>query len=766
MKIPESLAAAVEVFRELGWADAAPERIMELPLGTPEQQRVARKGLAKGEWGAFGQIGERTYGWISWVDVDQNMLGAFAVRVGVPVKRAAAVMPTRFTFSAELRGELIASRGPEFTAAFAEAGRRAGWHGTALIHAIAATGVEVPENLAYLERWADAAANALDTSGEVLSGDPVPLEVIGMRYADHLRAALRSGNPAPRGAAALVSGGVDRGWIDREEARELVLFAMEQAQRPIDRKAWAAVLVETLGATHGWLLERVGAVLSAMSFGDDAIITRFAPVLLASGDGELVMQAMLIGLTAKSAKAKAALLEAAAATPAPGGETSAMVAEAVAPLLDARDRKVRARAEALVEAWRLAAEPPPAEQPEEVRGLWRPTPPLAAVPRFDPGPVTSEHLTELAAALVQLRGEERITLDSERLLATANALARVDPEAARTALRGVKRRSGVGLAGVAEWVSGEAGGWLDRPEGERPAHHWEPIHARSASVFQRLGSVSVLLSTPSWDDFRIDPADLASRLEAYAASGDAAIEADLQVALPRIDPELVTEDLAERLAGASAPILLQDGTTAGRTAGEVLGAWLREPLVHPGFDDEQSTHPRAITPVPALEGLPSRLTYEYLWAPIPLFPNWPDARISDGHAEPAILRKRPNGPVPSTQLLDAVGEERVDLDAPIAAWGNGVLLPGVAEAARLGWQGQIPSLAARAEGWAELARAGLLSVVWPLAADAIAYSSRGARVAPGVAELVELLTRFLPEARAAVESGIAGPEALALPGVR
>lgn len=95
MTLPAPLIAAIEVFRELGWHEASPEQIMDLPLGTPEQQRVAKTGLAKGEWGAFGQIGERTYGWISWVDVDEDMLGAFAVRVGVPVKRAAAVMPGR-----------------------------------------------------------------------------------------------------------------------------------------------------------------------------------------------------------------------------------------------------------------------------------------------------------------------------------------------------------------------------------------------------------------------------------------------------------------------------------------------------------------------------------------------------------------------------------------------------------------------------------------------------------------------------------------------
>lgn len=766
MTLPAPLIAAIEVFRELGWHEASPEQIMDLPLGTPEQQRVAKTGLAKGEWGAFGQIGERTYGWISWVDVDEDMLGAFAVRVGVPVKRAAAVMPGRRDCPPELRGRLIASRGPEFTTAFAAAGGRASWHGVALLHAVTATGVEVPDNLAYLETWVHVAAATLGADEETPDDVTVPLAVLQTRYADHLRAALRSGNPAPREAGVLVGGGVERGWIGLDEARQLVLFAMEQAQRPIDRKTWAAVLTDTLGATPEWLLEHAGVILSVVSFGDDAIITRFTPVLLASGDDELIMQAMLIGLTAKSAKAKAALLEVAAATPPPGVETTAVVAEAVAPLLSAKDRKVSRRAQALVDAWSLGAEPLPDEEAEEVRGLWQPTPPAAEVPCFDPGPVTSEHLTALASALMQSRNDERVTLDVERFLATANALAHADPDAARIALRGVKGTGGVGVVGVAEWVKGTPTGGLDRFYDDGSTHHSPPFHARSASVFQRLGSVGALLSTPSWDDYRIHPAELADRLDAYAAAGVPALKADLQVALPRIDLAFVDNGLASRLVSASVPVLLQDGSTAPRTVGEILGAWLREPLEHPGFRDEQSTVPLDIVPVPAIEGLPPRLTYAYLWVPIPLFPTWPDARISFGDGDPATLRAYPNGAVPSTQLLDTVGEDGVDLGAPIAAWRNGMLRPGIAEAPRLGWRGQISSLASRAAAWTELAEAGLLSVVWPLAADVIAYSSGGPRVAPGVAELVELLTRFLPEVRTAISTGIADTGALALPGVR
>lgn len=43
--------AAYQVFGELGWAQARLADVESLPLGTPQQQATARRGLTKGPWG-------------------------------------------------------------------------------------------------------------------------------------------------------------------------------------------------------------------------------------------------------------------------------------------------------------------------------------------------------------------------------------------------------------------------------------------------------------------------------------------------------------------------------------------------------------------------------------------------------------------------------------------------------------------------------------------------------------------------------------------
>lgn len=73
-----TMAATLAIFHELGWNKAEPDQVPTLPLGSKEQQKIAKQGLSKGDW-----LGG---------DIDRGMLGNFAIRLGVPARRAVTIL--------------------------------------------------------------------------------------------------------------------------------------------------------------------------------------------------------------------------------------------------------------------------------------------------------------------------------------------------------------------------------------------------------------------------------------------------------------------------------------------------------------------------------------------------------------------------------------------------------------------------------------------------------------------------------------------------
>lgn len=778
-KTNTALDTSLTIFKELGWDSASRDQdVMALPLGDQTQQKSAKAGLLKGEWGSFAEISDDTWGWVSTIDVDPCLLGVFAIRLGVPARRAFEVYPVALAATAQ--AALLASRGPEFITQFA-ALRRAGSRYTPAITGALTQLPEaaLPTDVNYLQAWAILSFAAFATRTPTQGLDPIarreaemqeriaelPLEVITPRLTEHLRAVLRGGVSTSGDWAGLVKHSVDAGYLDLSEAQELTLYAMEAAQRPIDRKTFAEVLTEDLGASEAFLLAHASVLASVLSFGEDALIHRFTPTLLGAGDDELTAQVMLIGLNAKSTKAKVAVLSAALETTAPGTETKAMIADTLAPLLTAKDKTLAALAAQLTDTWQLDAQTIEAETAPGVRGLWQATPALAAVPRFEAGGSNAEELTALVSEMLAASSDS-LTLLAERFLASANAVAREDVAAAREALRNVPRRWEAGLHPVRGWVRGETMIGADQPaERGNSAHIESGSRARAAAVFLRLGEVPVLLSTPSWHDFRIDGEDLADRLDRYVEADAAAAEADLQLMLSRLDRETITPETRFRLQASPVAIVLQDGTVLLQNVGEALSAVLAQPFEHPGFaSDGFARDLPSIVELTGNDEWPDRRIGRSIT--ITEYPNWAESEFEWRQPRAAIVRKNVNGVVPSSALLSFSEEQPGEIDAAIAAWQHGTLVPGIADAQQFVWGGSIASIAARVRSWQELAENGMLSVVWPLVADVVQFSATQTRIAPGVTEAIEFLHRMLPEVQLAVEAGLVGEEALNLPGVQ
>lgn len=807
---PAALARSLAVFAELGWVGQPAAAAAGLPLGTPEQRRIALAGLRAGAWGAFEATSPQSYGWRSWLgaDIDAGVLALFAIRLGVTVRRALAVLPGGERLPEAAVVAAISDRGAAYATEFvtrASTGAGRLWVDATsrfagitvrLVHRL---GLPVPQRLDYLRDWAVYALGAPGNDGWLQPRvrpaiDPAEL---APRFAEHAAVAVAAGLSVTGPFGPLMDAARERGWLDKDAARALAFAGLDAAQRPGDRKVWAVLLTDRLGVTGpdrvAELRERADALVSAIATGDAALIEAFGPPLIAHGDEQTVADVLQLGLRARTKKARRALLGAAAARPRPAA------AEELAPLVAAiatgADAPLARAARAVLTAWGLdrdttARDQRPLQLDAPVRGVWLPTPPLWEVPRFDIGEVSAAALTAAAAALSGAPESSVSDPAAERVLALANRVARTDAAAARVALRGVRPQWVPGLRGIAEWVAELPIPMLDRPpRSDIPgssATVYPPVPARDAAVLQRLGSVPELLSTPSWDDLRVDPADLVARLRAYDAGDASAIEADLLLALLRLDLGALTPEISAELAELRVPVICQDGATLATPAGPAVLRYLADPLREPDRVLDPQRHwwaPGILTLPESLAEFPPRLRTDTVHGGLTL-DAWPGGGDTAGwgieHSELAglgrdlgvlVTRSVPLTPGLAVNLLGAQRgfHERAVVAGTQAvrdAWARGILIPGMADPARLDWQETPGKLAGFAAACAELADEGLLAVVWPLLDALVARSLRAPRLLAGTAELVTGVGELLPAVRSAVAAGVAPADSLALPGTR
>ena len=739
------LAEAVAIFRELGWEGEPLERAADLPIGTPTQQRLARKGLRRGDWGHFGATGPNTATWVNDVEVDPNALGLFAIRVGVDARRSVELAPSARDIADDVLLACLAPRGPEFAAEFVRrtclrewrrSDRSSSPYGPVAVRLAALHDLPVPEAVGYLLDWTVVAAWALGEDAEIVPPRPAPppAEQFEGRFAEHVRAAVAAGVSGTSPLPAVLSAGVRRGWLDRAEALSLAFAALDAAVRPSDRKAWAGAITDELDLTDTELVARSAALVPVLSTGEAPVVEAFAPRLLAAVPDDLLPDVLGSALAARTKKSLLVVLKAAALRR-PSPELVGDLAALVEPLAGGKDRAVAATAVKVLDAWGAAhASTEPEPEPTTARGWWQPTPDLWEVPRFDAGAATPDAVTDQAALLLG-RPENARDVENERLLVLANTVARRDVDAARRALRGVPVNPHTTLHAVPAWLDGTLAAGPGRA----------PEVRRDVAVWLRLGELPSILSAPTWVDLRIDPLDLAERLEEYAAAGADVADPDLALAVGRVDRTLVTPALLDRLGRVAAPVRLPTGGLAPRTAGELARDVLGAPA--PG-------------PVPTAVPGADRSYGRYLPQP------------SDGLTWRQLVR-RPD-PLPSLMAIHLLAVQRApharaagDLaEAVTEAWQRGLLRPGAADVAHLRDRKGIAQVAALAVALLDLAREGMASVAWPVLDDLLTCAIDGARLAAGTAEVAEAMREIAPEVVAALGAGTAGTEALDVPGLR
>jgi len=401
------------------------------------------------------------------------------------------------------------------------------------------------------------------------------------------------------------------------------------------------------------------------------------------------------------------------------------------------------------------------------------------VPRFEPGPVSPEALTDLARRLLE-RGEATAAdVVVEQFHACAATLGAQSPDAVRTALAGVPNAATTGLSVVRSWLDGDLADIMaNYPQS------WAPIvRRRDAELLLRNGELPCVLSQPSWDDLRVDPADLLARLREYVGSGVAAAASDLALALLRMDVDSSPDvDFSE----IDIKVVAYDGTVLDQTAGRLAAAALAEPVADPGLVSGRGW--RRWTPgdivAPSWLKQFEPIASEYgetaeFW----VFPCWqgdtamtPVAVLDEYHGNGPTLRQAarrrdPLSPGAAVNLLAAQRRfhPRDATDGQTAvyeAFDRGLLRPGAADVRYLDWADTPSSIAAFARTLSDLAEGGLTAVVWPVLDDLLAASAAQKRILSGTETVVDVVGSVLPVVRSAVVDGLADSSALDVPGLR
>lgn len=276
---------ALEIFRELGWADASPEHAVDLPLGSAEQQRRALVGLRTGDFGEFGSYPDGSFGWVSHVGGHEFMLGLFAIRLGVSPHRACAVLSSG---EHGVAVDVLAGRGEDFALRFvAAATKRRVKDPLVVLGLVERFQLPLPENRWYAEAWVNSYEKATD------------------RFLSHLGVALAHSTQFFGGALTF---GARKGLLTRDEAVTGAFGGLSTTRKATERRAWTKILVEEFAVTGEEMRAYLPQLEQVLATGDGVLVEAFAvPLIPIVSDEELIPLAVA-ALYAKTAKAKRKVL--------------------------------------------------------------------------------------------------------------------------------------------------------------------------------------------------------------------------------------------------------------------------------------------------------------------------------------------------------------------------------------------------------------------------------------------------------------------------
>lgn len=799
------LEKAAEIYRSLGYEETDFDDILNLGIGSKEEQKEAREGLKSGDWQEIKQLSSNTYGFVPVVDVDLGKLAIFAIRVGVDAKRAANVLRR----GSEVALKAIEDRGETYAMNFIQAAcasnRRIWEHSLSVLGMLALKlvhemNLEIPESVEYMKDWAAAAAIILTSKRKDYNFDErfvIEKSEILRRFNEHIEAGVALNVPATGPFSDILIWGVKNNFIAKENAMEQVFYGLSIAQRPGDRKEYVNVL-EQIGITDEEIKSRVETIIPLLGLGETAILERFAPVLIESVTEDWLYTILISCSSAKVKKIKKLILKSVLKREKP--KSVKEYEDWLTFYKQDEDKSIVKLAGSIEDKWGLKIEQEAVN--EEVQGLWRETPKLWDVLKFELGEVSSERLTDLASVISE-REDFIEDLVFERFIAMANHIAYTNPDEAKMSLAGIPNGDAGGLRTLGRWAKNlelnmikdtRENVWNGEKEVLKIRYH-DLMYMRRELLFNSMGKWPCLLSTPSYVDLSISLSDLVERLLIYKDKNLLYVsEPDLQLAITRLDIELLTDadikKYTKKLKELNLKIELPSGEVLKDTSGEeilagdLVAGYLKDPYIEPELKTGEIAYWKIKLTIPeSLSVLPNRLSYSYIDM-FSIFPNWGDYSLTAihrdyevYHGQGIVLRQiaRRRKPVTKGAMMNWIAiqgnlsvENAEDIiKASQKAWDRGLLTPGIADISELDWSGGTPSnLASLAASMENMAKDGMLSLVWGAACDVVEASLKAPRMLAGTAEIVKFLRDYLDEVIFAVENKLAPQNALEMNAIK
>jgi len=813
------LKDSVTIFKELGWEHATPANILTLPTGTPAQKKLALEGLKSGELGVW----ERN--WKTHYNVNIERLVLFAIRVGVTPQRTSSLLQRHWP--TKLRDALvpvIKERGAKFAASYIEHRFKSmPWFDDTAIKLVEEMDLDIPQSANYIQNWLSFALNALKITRDYWLTKEVNWDMtdaVKRRFAEHIHMGFEVNVPPAGNFSRLVIEGINKSMLQRDEIIPLIFASLDAAIRPFDRKTYLEMLDE-LNITDQELTERIQALIPILAAGDNNIVNRLAPSLIANASDDLLAEVVISSLSATTKKARLLVLKTAIKRDCPSDiycerATSSDIKSEVACsqqppaarkanflpvhsieeltpwlliLSNDKDKAISTAAEKLMKAWDIQTD---TDEDEEftIQELWQDTPPVWQVPAFETGEVSQDALTERIAEIYdRAEGDYIHDVIVERALAVTTELAYKSTEDVKLALSGLRSGQWWGSTPIAllhYWINGRINHAKFNTINEAI-----PLEKRDINIVSNLGKIPCMLSTPSKEDLSITVPDLAARISLYDKQSANALKDDLFIALTRLDVSTKTPEAIEILKSTKVPIKKSNDKFM-RTilkpvyAGNLVQDYIDDPFTEAHIKENKGGRSKRIDMPNSLDAFKSISNmYGTQRKLLSIFPLFGDVALGGicweqgyhTHTKGHILRqaaKRAN-PLPPGGAVNFFGAQRSlslreQEDATLAtleAWERGLLRPGVADVSLLDWAKEPPSnlalLAAVLDGFS---RDGLLSVVWPILDALVETSLQAPRLLAGTAELAQLIAELLPEVQFAIENGKTGESALNLPGIR